>query len=219
MSRWILALLSVMGLFFSGCFGLSYRVDRSLLDEVPNEEKLLLFDAENAVYIARDEVVALQRAHDDAERALLRAKRYRKVIADRKENAASIDTPQVLALLTEWNDARIQLREVEIDYVEQRAKLATARLWTARARYERAKAKLVRERNPDAASDIDMEDFEKQVKEREADEAKVLKKLQKIEKRVHKLRDTYHALSSRLQVASNGAYGGPWADLVDEGAP
>ena len=38
-----------------GCAGLSERVDRSALSAVPNEELLLLFDAENAVYIARDE--------------------------------------------------------------------------------------------------------------------------------------------------------------------
>src|SRR5690606_22090716 len=68
----------------TGCAGLGQRVDRSLLDGVPNEEKLLLFDAENGVYIAKDEMETAERALGDAARALSRAKAFAKVIKERR---------------------------------------------------------------------------------------------------------------------------------------
>lgn len=207
------SLAVVVGL--GGCAGLWHRVDRSLLDDVPNEEKLLLFDAENGVYIAKDEMETAERALRDAERALERAHGYRDVIAARKQSGAVVDTPEVLALLEQWNDARIEVRRAEVAYMEQKRRTAEARLWASRARYERAKAKLVKDHNPEDGTDIALEGFDEQVAEKESVESEQQAALVELEKVVSEKRALYNKLSDQLQQRSNGAYGGPWADLVD----
>jgi chromosome segregation ATPase len=198
-----------------GCAGLSQRVDRAFLDEVPNEELLLLFDAENGVYIAKDERADAQQRFLEAEEALDRAKRYAVVIEERKKSGDAIDTPAVLSLLEEWNAARIQLRKAEIEFTRQKKRTATARLWASRARYEQAKAKLVKEHNPEQGASIDLAKFDEQVTEKEAREQDEIVKLAESEQMVSEQRAAYNGLSDRLQQASGGAYGGPWADLLE----
>lgn len=198
-----------------GCAGLWHRVDRSLLDDVPNEEKLLLFDAENGVYIAKDEMDTAERSLLDAERALERAYDYRDVIAARKKSGAVVDTPEVLTLLEQWNDARIEVRKVEVEYMRQKRQTAEARLWASRARYERAKATLVKDHNPEDGTSIEVASFEEQVSEKEVAEQEQQAALVEMEKVVSEKRAVYNKLSDLLQQRSSGAYGGPWADLVD----
>jgi hypothetical protein len=198
-----------------GCAGLSHRVDRSLLDQVPNEELLLLFDAENSVYIARDEAELAARNLEDARKALKRARTYRELIAERRKSGAAIDSPQVLQLLEEWNDARIEMREREVALREEELRTSDVRLWAARARYEQAKAKLVKDFNPVGGADVDLKDFEQQVKEWEAREQEVLAGIKDREAELASARDRYIQLAVRLQQQSRGAYGGPWADLLD----
>ncbi len=207
----LLALLAPL----SGCAGLWHRVDRSLLDDVANEEKLLLFDAENGVYIAKDEMETAERTLGDAERALQRAKGYKRVITKRRGSGAVVDTVEVLELLSQWNDARIDMRKAEVKYTEQKRRTAETRLWASRARYERAKAVLVRDHNPERATRIKLEGFEKQLAARETKEEEQQALLLEKEAAVSEKRATYNQLSDRLQKLSNGAYGGPWADLVD----
>jgi chromosome segregation ATPase len=201
----------------SGCalFGLWHRVDRDYLDDVPNEEKLLLFDAENGVYIAKDEIISARRAIEEAERAIDRAEDYGDVIDDRRESGATIDTPEVLNLLAQWNDARIALREIELELAEQRLDTAEVRLYAARARYEQAKAQLVKDHNPEEGTSIDIEDFDEQVADAEVDEKEALAALEEVEVRVTDQRKKYTDVSRKLQTVSKGAYGGPWADLID----
>lgn len=198
-----------------GCAGLSRRVDRALLDQVPNEEKLLLFDAENGVLIARDEADVAERARQDALRALDRARRYRDVIAARRTSGASIDTPQVLDKLAAWNDSRIAVREREVALAEVQRRTSDVRLWAARARYERAKAKLVKDFSPEAGNDLRLEDFDAQVREWEAREAEADALVEESRARVVEARTAYDALAAELSQLSNGAYGGPWADLLE----
>lgn len=199
----------------SGCAGLWHRVDRSLLDDVPNEEKLLLFDAENGVYIAKDEMETAERELRDAERALERARAYRKVIATRKKSGAVVDTPEVLALLEQWNDARIEVRRAEVSYMAQKRRTAEARLWASRARYEHAKARLIKDHNPERGTGIKPERFQEQVADKERVEEEQQAALQERETVVSERRAQYNKLSDQLQQLSKGAYGGPWADLVD----
>jgi hypothetical protein len=205
----------LLAIALSGCAGLWNRVDRGLLDDVPNEEKLLLFDAENGVYIAKDEMDTAERAYGDAERALLRARNYRKVIQERKKSGAVVDTPAVLSLLEQWNDARMDMRKAEVEWARQRRRSSTAGLWASRARYEQAKAKLVKDHNPVDGTKIELEAFEKQVSEKEAREKEENDKLAEKEAAVSEKRAVYNKLSTKLQALSGGAYGGPWADLAD----
>lgn len=201
--------------FVGGCAGLSERVDRAALNAVPNEELLLLFDAENAVYIARDEADLADRNLQDARLALDRARNYKEVITERRTGGATIDSVQVLDLLGEWNDVRIQMREAEVALREAELSTSDVRLWAARARYEKEKARLVKEKNPTVGKDIDIKDFEAQVTEWTAKETEAQKALDEKNAVVVGHRDQYFALSRRLQEASKGAYGGPWADLLD----
>lgn len=200
-----------------GCalFGLWHRVDRDYLDDVPNEEKLLLFDAENGVYIAKDEIVSAQRAIEEADRAIDRAEDYQDVIDDRQASGATIDTPEVLNMLSQWNEQRIALRELELELAEQRLETAEVRLYAARARYEQAKAQLVKDHNPEEGTSVDIEDFDEQVADAEVDEKEALAALEAVEVRVSEQRKRYTEVSRKLQAVSKGAYGGPWADLID----
>jgi hypothetical protein len=209
----VLLLLTTLALV--GCAGLWHRVDRSLLDGVPNEEKLLLFDAENGVYIAKDEMETADRLLGDTERALERAYKYRDIIIERRSSGNVVDTKQVLDLLSDWNDARIEMRKAEVQYMRQKHRAAESRLWASRARYERAKALLVKDFNPEDGTSIEVEDFDGQVADKEEREQEELAELTEKEKAVSEKRAVYNKLSSRLQLASNGAYGGPWADLLD----
>ncbi len=198
-----------------GCAGLSHKIDRGLLDDVPNEEKLILFDAENGVLIAKDEAELADRRQKESRQALERARRYRAVIAERRQSGASIDTPDVLSLLDQWNDARIAVREKEVDLAETTRKTADVRLWAARARYERAKAKLVKDFDPERGNDIKLEDFDQQVTEWQLKEAEVDAVVAAAQAELTGARTTYNALSTQLVNASKGAYGGPWADLLE----
>lgn len=199
----------------TGCAGLSHRVDRSLLDQVPNEELLLLFDAENAVYIARDEADLATRNLEDARKALRRAEDYRSLIDERRKSGAAIDSAQVLQLLEEWNNARIEMRQKEVTLRQEELSTSDVRLWAARARYEHAKAKLIKDFNPAGGANIDLENFQEQVKDWEEREKEVLADLQAKQEELVAARDKYIQLAVRLQQESRGAYGGPWADLLD----
>jgi chromosome segregation ATPase len=209
--------LLVGGLFVGGlgCAGLSHRVDRSLLDQVPNEELLLLFDAENGVYIARDEAELATRNLEDARKALRRADDYRKLIDERRKSGAAIDSAEVLQLLEEWNEARIAMRKREVELRQEELRTSDVRLWAARARYEQAKAKLIKDFNPVGGARVDLTDFDEQVAKWEEREQKVLALLKEREDEMLSAREAYIALAVRLQQVSKGAYGGPWADLLD----
>ncbi len=106
------------------------------------------------------------------------------------------------------------MREFEIDLVDEQIDVARARLWTARAEYEEAKAKLVKDKDPVNGESIDLESFAEQLKARQEDEAAEEAEMLEIEAEVLAQRANYRQLGERLQRESRGAYGGPWADLV-----
>ena len=209
------ASLSALLASLSACAGLSARVDRGALATVPNEELLVLFDAENGVYIARDEADLAGRTLQDAKGSLQRARSYRDVIAARRTSGASIDSVPVLDLLAAWNDERIAMREAEVALRETELSTSDTRLWAARARYEREKARLVKDKNPSLGKDIDLERFDTQVKEWDEREGAAQAEIAAKNAIVVDKRARYFDLSRRLQEQSAGAYGGPWADLLD----
>jgi hypothetical protein len=199
----------------SSCTGLSARVDRSALSDVPNEELLVLFDAENDVHIARDEADLASRSLQDAKVGLEKAKKYRELITERRTGGATVDSVAVLDLLGEWNDARIAMREAEVRLRETELSTSDTRLWAARARYEREKARLVKDKNPAVGKDIELADFDEQAKDWDAREKEAAAVLAERNAEVVAARAAYFEISRRLQAESGGAYGGPWADLLD----
>jgi len=199
----------------TSCTGLSARVDRAALAAVPNEELLVLFDAENGVYIARDEAELASRNLQDARAALTKARAYEKAIAARRTSGATIDSVSVLDLLGQWNAGRIAMREAEVDLRELEFATSDTRLWAARARYELEKARLVKARNPAVGTDIELKDFEVQAEVWQALEREAATKVAEKTAVVVEARARYFDLSRQLQQQSGGAYGGPWADLLD----
>jgi hypothetical protein len=225
-SRWLRARAGVLvglvvgvgcGVAFgtAGCAGLGTRVDRSALAAVPNEELLLLFDAEHAVYIARDEADLAGRGLGDARDALRRARDYRASIAERRRGGAAVDTVAVLDLLEQWNEARIAMREREVALREAEVDGSDVRLWAARARYEREKARLVKDKNPAVGAGLDLGAFDNQAKYWTDREAEQQVRVDEKSAAVITARTAYYDLSRKLQETSRGAYGGPWADLLD----
>jgi hypothetical protein len=198
-----------------GCVGLAQRVDRGALSAVPPEELLLLFDAEHDVFIARDDAELAARALQDAKAALARARNHRAVIERRRTNGGSVDSVAVLELLERWNDARIVMREREADLRHAEVDAGATRLWAARARYEREKARLVQQKNPAVGASLDLSAYVRQADEWAVREDTELRRIDRQNQIVVEARATYFTLSRQLQEASRGAYGGPWADLLD----
>jgi hypothetical protein len=192
----------------TGC-GLRHRVDRDLVETIPPEDKLALFDAENDVLIAKDEREAALTDKEDAERSVEDAERD--VSSIRKRADAERD-PRLKKLLSVWADRKIEWREAEVDLCKARRDAADEVLMAARARYERTKAQIVKERVPRKATDIDLKDFTEQVKDRESDAADARKDVDKARAERDKKRAAYDVTSRQLQQLSGGAYGGPWAD-------
>jgi len=211
----VAGLVLAASLSSTSCVGLSQRVDRSALSAVPNEERLLLFDAEHAVFIARDDADLAARGLQDAKAALRRAHDYERIIDERRKGGATVDTVAVLDLLGQWNHARIEMREREVALREAEVDAGDTRLWAARARYEHEKARLVKEKNPAVGANIDLKAFDEQATSWTTREAEAQKKIDDKNADVVTARAAYFDFSRRLQEASHGAYGGPWADLLD----
>jgi hypothetical protein len=199
----------------TACTGLSTRVDRSALASVPNEELLVLFDAENGVYIARDEAELASRNVVEARSALAKAQAYRAVVAARRTSGSAIDSMTVLDLLGQWNDARIAMREAELRWREVEWRTSDLRLWAARAHYEFEKARLIKEKNPAAGTGVDLERFESQDRQWQQRQQEAAASIDEAFSVVVATRARYFDLSRLLQEQSKGAYGGPWADLLD----
>lgn len=203
-----LAAVFLAGLLQAGC-GLRHRVDRDLLDPIPPEDKLQLFGAENDVLIAKDEIEAARADKEDAQDAVERAERDASIQSKR---AGSEKDKKVAALLRLWGQKRVEWRDAEVDLCDARRDAAKSELAAARARYERAKAQIVKERTPRAATGISLKDFDGQVKSYESDATSERKAMERVRAARDKKRKAYDEVSRQLQTASGGAYGGPWAD-------
>ncbi len=195
----------------SGCSGLWYRIDRSQLDRIPNDEKLDLFDAENEVIIAKDNIEAVERNIADGRRLVEKARKKVELLKDNVE-VAGISSPDVLALYREWAEARLAMREDTMRHLYLKRKASDSQLWLARARYELAKAQLVHDHDPERGASVNIKDFEKQVADREKTVADFMQQIDQSKARLEELRIRYDDVSKRLQEASGGAFGGPWVE-------
>lgn len=206
-------LLAVLLVVFSStaCSGLWYRIDRSQLDRIPNDEKLDLFDAENEVIIAKDNIEAVERNIADGRRLVDKARKKVELLKDNID-VAGISSPDVLALYREWAKARLDMREDKMRHLYLKRKASDEQLWLARARYELAKATLVHDHDPERGASVKIKDFENQVADREKIVADYLKQLDQSKAMLEELQIRYDDVSKRLQEASGGAFGGPWVE-------
>ena len=170
-----------------GC-GLSQTVERQLLRDLTVEQKLVLFEAENEVYIARDEREALRLRAQELER-------QRQRLAQRLIDAqgdAYLDSKEA------WLEARL---EVQQDMV-----------MVARAKLELAKAELVNRANVRGADGIDPDEFTEQVDAWVAHVREQQQELEAYEARQEKARQDWLSRRDELLDMSGGAYGSPWAE-------
>ncbi len=198
-----------------GCAGLRYTVDRDLLAEITIENKLLLFDAENDVSIALDEREQISREIyqtkvdiSDAELQIAEAENdedraAEKGEADRAKLAAAAQ--QVFALKVDYLYRRLS-------YLREKLDAQDHLIMVAKAKYELAKATLVKKNNVRGASDIELEDYEEQVGDHveRAKESRV--DLAEVEKEVDAYQQRWLQTREQLMAQSGGGVGSPWAE-------
>lgn len=195
----------------SGCFGLWHRIDRDALDRIPNDEKLALFDAENAVIIAKDNIEAVERRISDGRKAVDSA-REKMQLLEENPKVAGISSPDVLELYKEWAALRLELRQDEMRHYYLLRDVAEDELWLARASYEMEKARLVHDLDPEKGAGVNLEGFEQQTADREIVVGEGKAKIDESKIILEEVRSRYDSVSQRLQESSGGAFGGPWAD-------
>jgi chromosome segregation ATPase len=215
-----LAEAALAALVLGGCGGLSHTVDRDLLRDVTIENKLQLFDAENEVSIAVDESEQVQR----------RLRTLRAQMGEMREQLKSYDADIERAKTKK--DAKAQeiatlargVGEKKIDYLESSIALVRDQLEAqellvrvAEAKFELAKASLIKKNNVRGAAKIDVEVFEKQVDGAVNKAKEAQKELAEPEKEVATAKAEWLTGRAALEKASGGGVGSPWAEVDDVG--
>ena len=186
-----------------------------MLEKITIENKLRLFDAENELNIAidsRDQVVdEVAQIKEDIRRATRKRDR-----ADRDEELFD----------SKGDERRVGLARLrrttavaQIDYLQARMAWARTRLdrrqrelVVAKAKFELAKAKLVKRNNVPGASDIDLADFEAQVADYSAEVGETEEDILEAETEMKAREQNWIAEAKRLQTATGGALGSRWLD-------
>lgn len=207
-----------LGLFFSlsACASApSLRVDGEVLERITIENKLLLFDAENELNIAvdaRDKVVdEIQQIKSD----IRRTKKKKEVAerdADSFEDKGDAERARYSKLKAEAYEKRLDYEDARLDWARERLGQERRRLVVAKAQFELAKAQLVKKNNVPGASDIELADFEEQVKEYKAEVGESDEDVAEAEGKMQEKEQVWVAATDALREASGGALGSRWID-------
>jgi chromosome segregation ATPase len=190
-------------------------VDREVLEKITIENKLLLFDAENELNIAidsRDQVVdEIEQIKEDIRRAKKKhavAERDQESFADKGDNERS----KIAGFKAVSEEARVDYLDARLEWARTRLVRERAKLIVAKAKFELAKARLVKKNNVPGASDIELADFEEQVKDYEEDVAGTEEDITEAEAEMKQMEEGWLAASKSLRQASGGALGSRWID-------
>lgn len=191
------------------------RVNDSVLERITIENKLLLFDAENELDIAiddRDQVLEAQSAlREERGRVVERwvlARRDVSVFQSKGDATRS----QVASLRADVAQARLRHIDARLEAEQVRLERQRRALLVARARFELAKARLVKRNNVPGAASLQLEAFERQVSQYEALVGALDPKLDQADARVAEREEAWSMAAARLRDASGGAYGSRWLD-------
>lgn len=191
------------------------RVDADVLERISIENKLLLFDAENELNIAidsRDQVVdEIEQTKQD----LARTERRRAIAerdADVFDDKGDAERAKIARAKAAEAEARIEYLSARLDWVRERLVKERAKLVVAKAAFELAKARLVKKNNVPGASDLDLAEFEEQVKDYTADAGDADPDIQEAEAEMKRREETWAAAMKTLQAATGGALGSRWLD-------
>lgn len=210
-----LLIMTALSMGGAGGCGLSHTVDRDLLTVISIEYKMTLFDAENDLSIAMDERERIQQeiqatkqdvrdaeaqvveAESDAERASLKGEAEKVDIADMAADVFQL---------------KIGYLTAEISFLRERLTAQDALIDVAMAKYELAKAKLVKKNNVHGAADIELVDFEEQV-DAYVERAKAGQQvLSEVRTEVDAIKAIWLEQREQLSSASGGGIGSPWAE-------
>ncbi len=209
------AVLSIGCVMVGGCAGLGSTVDRDLLAEITIENKLLLFDAENDVAIAIDERERLAREIYQARMDIVDAEAQVDETYDDEDRAEAKGDDKRAQLSAMARDVFV----LKIDYLDRNLALLRDKLdaqdgliMVAKAKYELAKAKLVKRNNVRGAQDIDLAEFEEQVSDYVEAAKDTMVDLAEFEKEVEAYKKQWLSTRDQLMAASGGGLGSPWAE-------
>lgn len=195
--------------------GCAKRVDRDLLRDLTVESKLVLFEAENEVSIALDEEEMLARQIRDL-RAQVKEidvlKNEADGDADRAKARKDDKAVDVAKRAYDVLDLKRSFVEYRVRVFKQKLSAQDRLVRVAYAKYELAKAKLVKKNNVRGADKIDLADFEAQVdglvaKAREAQGA-----VDEAEKEAEAKKQEWLAARNQLESSAGGGASSPWAD-------
>lgn len=198
-----------------GCSSLSYTIDRDLLSEITLENKLSLFDAENDVSIAVDEKEQIQRQIQGVKQDIADAEAQ---IAEAESDAARASAKSdakgeaVASAAQDVYDYKISYLEAYIAFLRKKLAAQEGLILVAYAKYELAKAKLVKKNNVRGASDIEEADFEAQVDSYVEKARAEQESLAEEEKEVEAVKKEWLTRREQLQSQSGGGVGSPWAE-------
>jgi hypothetical protein len=195
--------------------GCAKRVDRDLLRDLTVESKLVLFEAENEVSIALDEVEQLTRQIRDT-RAQVKE-------IDVLKNEADADADRARARkdekAVEVAKRAYDILDLKRRYVEQRVRVLKAKLAAqdklvrvSYAKYELAKAKLVKKNNVRGADKIELADYESQVDKVVEKAREAAASVDEAEKEAAAKKQEWVAARNQLESSAGGGASSPWAD-------
>lgn len=197
-----------------GACGLT-TVNRDYLRQLTIEQKLLLFDAENDVNIALDERENLRGQIRELKDAIAFADQQQAEAdsdAERWSEKGRTEQAALARQAVEVFELKLEYLDAELDFLRTKLDVQDALIKLAWAKFELAKAKLVKSNNTQGAADIDLEDFEEQVTsvaERASDEKEDLKALRQ---ETDAVRTQWESQRDRLAKASGGGVGSPWTE-------
>lgn len=199
----------------SACSPLSETVDRDLLAVITVENKLLLFDAENDVSISIDEREQIQRDIYQAKQDLRDAEAQIEEAEsdeDRANEKGDAQRAQLAAMAREVFLLKTDYLEEYLDYLREKLSAQESLIMVAFAKFELAKAKLVKKNNVRGAADIDLIDFEEQVDDYVERAQENRMDLSEHDKEVEAYKKQWMDRRDQLMAASGGGLGSPWAE-------
>ena len=144
----------------TACSGLRYEIDNDVFRDMPIDKKLRLFDAENDVSLAVDERAQV--------RARIREIKIEAKLASSEVDAApeledAADNASLDVLTSRMWQSRADYLEGSLDYLRKRLQLQDGLILLARAKFELAKALLVKKNKLAGVEDIEIKNFEEQI--------------------------------------------------------
>lgn len=198
-----------------GCSGLGHTVDRHMLRDISIENKLQLFEAENELAIAVDERENIIREGQQVRRqkdATLAGVDDAREDRGRAADKADAKAEALAALAIEVLELKIEFLNAMLDHIDDRLNAQEDLTRVALAKFELAKARIVKRNNVSGASGIDLADFEAQVDRCVETARDAQRDVSRAEAEVAQARAKWISERARLEKQSDGGLGSAWAE-------